>query len=380
MVEAADNEAPLKAPFPWFGGKARVADEVWAALGDVDHYVEPFAGSLAVLLGRPTWHKGATETVNDLDRYLCCVWRAIREQPEETAKWCDAPVDECELMARHLWLLNTGAERIALMEADPDYFDARVAGYWLYGINAWIGSGWCSGKGPWRIVDGRVVKVERAAGDAGRGVNRQLPHLGTAGQGVNRQRPHLGTAGQGVNRQLPHLGDAGRGMNRQRPALGAEGYQTEKWNPDNLVDYFHALARRLRRVRVCCGDWRRVLTDGALACGDTVGILLDPPYDLDIRDKGCYNQDSPGIAADVRQWAIEHGEDKRLRIVLAGYESEHVADMPSGWRMHAYSANKSYGRTSTIGSGRGNDANRHNERLWFSPGCLKEPMLWEEAK
>ena len=36
-----------KAPFPWFGGKRRVADKVWAALGDVDQYVEPFAGSLA---------------------------------------------------------------------------------------------------------------------------------------------------------------------------------------------------------------------------------------------------------------------------------------------------------------------------------------------
>lgn len=42
----------LAAPFPWFGGKARAAGRVWAALGDVGHYVEPFAGSLAVLLGR----------------------------------------------------------------------------------------------------------------------------------------------------------------------------------------------------------------------------------------------------------------------------------------------------------------------------------------
>lgn len=47
------NDA-LKSPFVWFGGKRRVADQVWAALGDVDNYVEPFAGSLAVLLGRPT--------------------------------------------------------------------------------------------------------------------------------------------------------------------------------------------------------------------------------------------------------------------------------------------------------------------------------------
>ena len=38
----------MKAPFIWFGGKRRVAAEVWSAIGDVDNYVEPFAGSLAV--------------------------------------------------------------------------------------------------------------------------------------------------------------------------------------------------------------------------------------------------------------------------------------------------------------------------------------------
>ena len=43
----------LQAPFPYFGGKRRAASQVWQALGDPG-YVEPFAGSAAVLLGRPT--------------------------------------------------------------------------------------------------------------------------------------------------------------------------------------------------------------------------------------------------------------------------------------------------------------------------------------
>ena len=36
----------LKAPFPFFGGKSRVADNVWSRFGNVPNYVEPFAGSL----------------------------------------------------------------------------------------------------------------------------------------------------------------------------------------------------------------------------------------------------------------------------------------------------------------------------------------------
>ena len=43
----------LRAPFPYFGGKRRAAPIIWAALGDPGGYVEPFAGSAAVLLARP---------------------------------------------------------------------------------------------------------------------------------------------------------------------------------------------------------------------------------------------------------------------------------------------------------------------------------------
>ena len=42
-----------KAPFPWFGGKSKAGPLVWQLLGDVVHYVEPFAGALGVLLERP---------------------------------------------------------------------------------------------------------------------------------------------------------------------------------------------------------------------------------------------------------------------------------------------------------------------------------------
>jgi len=35
----------LAAPFPYFGGKALACETVWSAFGEVDNYVEPFAGS-----------------------------------------------------------------------------------------------------------------------------------------------------------------------------------------------------------------------------------------------------------------------------------------------------------------------------------------------
>ena len=116
---------------------------VWERFGDVKNYVEPFAGSLAVLLGRP--HPPRLETVNDLNGYLSNFWRAVAHDPDEVAHWCDWPVNEADLHARHVWLLERKYPLTDHLMADPDYFDAKLAGWWVWGICAWIGSGWCSG-------------------------------------------------------------------------------------------------------------------------------------------------------------------------------------------------------------------------------------------
>ena len=335
----------MKAPFVWFGGKRRVADVVWAALGDVDNYVEPFAGSLAVLLERP--NPPRTETVNDADGFIANFWRALAADPEAVAKHCDWPVNEVDLFARHLWLVNTGRSRLLEgMEADPEWFDPQIAGWWVWGINSWIGSGWCSGKGPWKHDA------------AGQGVTRKRPHLGSAGQGVNRQRPHLGSAGQGVNRQLPHLGDAGKGVNRRHGHGG-------------LYGYFDALADRLRNVRVCCGDWSRVVTDGALTHGSTVGVFLDPPYLGDVRTADLYSVDDHTISHAVREWCLANGDNPRYRIVLAGYAAEHDHLIPDTWGRHTYSASAAYSTAASAARQDGNHANRHTEMLWMSPHCAQ---------
>jgi site-specific DNA-adenine methylase len=360
----------VKAPFPWFGGKRRVAAEVWAALGDVSNYVEPFAGSLAVLLERPETHTGVTETVNDADEYLANFWRALSQAPDEVAKYADWPVNESDLFARHLWLVSKGKQAMKDgLAADPEWYDPKIAGWWVWGICQWIGSGWCAADGPWIIQDGKPVKADD-------GVRRKLPRLGDPGQGiyrtelvegVRRGRPALGNAGRGVNRQLPHLGDAGRGVNRKRPELGVPGKGVHRSHDQDLFAYMNQLADRLRNVRVTCGDWSRVVTTGALSYGSTVGIFLDPPYsDEAERDMTLYSMEDGKVAHDVREWAIANGDNPRYRIVLAGYNGEH--DMPDTWRVHAWTGTAAYQNAENAGR---NQENRTRERLWFSPNCLK---------
>lgn len=312
----------LRAPFPYFGGKSRVAGPVWDAMGALANYVEPFAGSLAMLLANP--RPAATETVNDLDCWIANFWRATRAAPDDVAQHADYPVSEIDLHARGDRLFY-GPDTPAFCErlrADPDYFDARVAGWWVWGQCAWIGGGW----GP-RADGGQVY--------------RQLLHIGGGGSGVHRKRPHLSSAGKGV-----HAG---------RPA------DQRAW----LTDWMTALAARLRNVRVCCGDWRRVLGPSVTVVHGLTGVFLDPPYSHAERDPDLYATETD-CAAEVRDWCAENGDDPRLRVVLCGYAGEHDALEDLGWRVQAWKAPGGYGSQS---QGRGRD-NTARERLWFSPHCL----------
>ena len=80
----------LDAPFPWFGGKRKVAEIVWDRFGPVDNYIEPFFGSGAVLLGRPQVQ--GVETANDKDGFVANVWRSMIHSPAEVAKWVSVEV------------------------------------------------------------------------------------------------------------------------------------------------------------------------------------------------------------------------------------------------------------------------------------------------
>lgn len=276
-------------------------------------------GSAAVLLGRPHWpfESRRTETVNDANCFVSNFWRALQADPMTVAKHCNWPVNEADLHARHLWLVNVGKKHVEQLRTDPDYFDAKIAGWWVWGLCQWIGSGWCHHP-EWK----------------------KLPHLGDDGRGIHRP-----------SQQLPHLGTDGMGE-----------------DTSGLIEYLHALADRFRGVRVCCGDWSRV-------CGPTptiklglTGVFLDPPYaDAANRKADLYAIDSLNVAHDVRKWCIENGDNPELRIALCGYEGEH--EMPDSWDCVAWKANGGYGSQGTSGKTNGRE-NSTKERIWFSPHCI----------
>lgn len=298
---------------PYFGGKSSVAADVWARLGSPSHYIEPFAGSLAVLLGRPGFDPARrrwTETVNDADGLLCNFWRATAHDADAVAEAADWPVNELDLHARHAHLIASREAITEHLRADPRWYDAEMAGWWVWGAGAWIGSGW----------------GVRAA--------KQMPHTSGPGGGIH---------------------SIGAGSRRSR-----------------ILD----LRDRLTHVRVLCGDWKRAVAKSACeGWGDgDVGVFLDPPYGEGAMEYAGGGNATGDIAADVWAWATStwreaasgNQRSPRVRIVVAGYDDGR--EVPEGWETVAWEAQGGYGNQGADGTAR---ANARRERLWCSPNCLR---------
>jgi hypothetical protein len=390
----------LKAPFPAFGGKSRVAPLVWERLGDVANYIEPFANSAAVLLARP--HPPRIETVNDLDAMIANFWRATKHDPEAVAEHADWPVNEADLHARHRWLVLSEAAAAfrQRMRTDPDYYDAKVAGWWVWGACCWIGSGWCQtpesaewSQTPkeasgWTGVHNNLPdKRPLLAGPANEHGKRSHYGLGVFAKGSVEQekRPFLScgrsTGDRGINvgpsdAQRPQLADAyarGRGVHGHDVASTCA--QRRAW----LIDWFSRLRDRLRTVRVCCGHWSRVCGSPSVTTRlGLTGMFLDPPYPTQAADGtesragNLYSTDGDRTGLDwlrdeVLAWCRERGPDPLMRIAVCGYDTDGYAALEAeGWECVMWTASGGYGNRSDKGK-----ANARRERIYFSPHCIK---------
>lgn len=356
----------LKAPFPWYGGKTRIAEHVWERFGDPDVYVEPFAGSLAVLLARPT-PPGVREVVCDTDGGICNFWRAVTHDPDTVAEHAIYPTIHQDLTARHRHLRDWIVGHSDRLSQDPHYYDAEIAGWWVWGICRWIGGGWCR-----REDDGRpLVQSDKS----NRGINLapgpkdQIPHYSTfpGSRGIYYQpalsdrRPWASPRGWGVGVNV-----SGPGARNHRPFIpdhpARQGVAYDK--REHVLDWMERLRDRLADVIVLNRDWRSAVTPTILmqAKGSpevSTAVFLDPPYVTEERHGDLYHSDRDGISDDVAHdaytWAVEHGHD--LRIAYCSHKGDF--DVPAGW---------SEIESSLPGIKRP-DRQHRRDSIMFSPAC-----------
>jgi site-specific DNA-adenine methylase len=288
----APREGGIAPPFSYFGGKRKVAAEVWARFGaDIQNYIEPCAGGLAVLLNRPAstalFDRRYNERINDRDCLISNFWRAVKyADPAKFLKLCDYPYSESELIAWHYELVFRRGDLQSRLERDVYSYDLEAAARWVWGSKGWIGSGFGN---PYKYI----------ANKAPRAVIAGWPGGGSA------------------------------------------------------EEYIRRLSNRLRHVLVLHGDWKDAVSSDTVTTDQGVtGVFFDPPYPNQGR-ADCYAEDDGRIADDILRWAVERGEDARFRIAFCGYIRHHDKDIPAEWKRFPWNAGGGYANQGD-GQGRAN--------------------------
>jgi site-specific DNA-adenine methylase len=319
----------MKAPFPYFGNKARVAPRVWEMLGDPALYIEPFAGALGVYLNRPANTNPdfqRTEVLGDFSALITNIWRALKYQPARTALHACNIVSMLDYHATHKQLMFYDKGALAeKMRLDPLYCDPEAAGLYIWLLSCAIGG---------------HPEIENNP--------RGIAFKGAAGQGVNAitlgEMPHQSAAGKGDYEPPFYM------LNRAFLCEETGGFVGIKfWR---VWGYFQTFQERLENTDIVCGDFitetLRFLTHSQLRRRTTCGIFLDPPYNL----SGNYlygDIDVGSIHARLVDFCIHareifetrkhdgeyscHGKSdvSDLRIVISCHEGEYDELLKHGW-------------------------------------------------
>lgn len=277
----------LKAPFPYFGGKRKVVDEVWQRFGNSKRYIEPFCGSAAVLLGRPGGAPSSgDELINDLDGFITNFYRTAKQKPDQLAKKLEYPISELDLHARRDWLQDIEDDLVESLRADPHYFHVKSASWWCWGACCWIGKNWPNQ------------------------TSNQIPCVPSiGGQCINRINVDI----QGWMKQLS------KRLSKTKIICG-------DW------------IRSVRSNAVLNQDRTQ---------NNYTAIFLDPPYPNYTGSSDVYAKDSNSVAYEVEKWCKENEGDPTLRIALCGYEGGY--DLPN-WDVYEWQAMGGFGNQNSDGN------------------------------
>ena len=283
----------MRTIFPYFGSKKCYASMCWERFGDPNTYVEPFAGSLAVLLRRPQIYsnKRRFEIVGDLSGKICNFWRALKIDPEAIAKEIVYPPIHLDMQARNKFIKDWCEVNKAKLELNPDYCDVKVAAWFIWGQCLSIGLNFGSCNDP----------------------------------------------------QVPNM--AGSALSQVQSI-----YQSMSVN--EAVDYNNKLlsqiADRLASVAIFNKPWKSCFSGRVMEHreAEEVAVFLDPPYKLEKRSKTYENEHQSETAAEASyEWAIEHGE--KYRIAYCCHEGDFP--VPKKWEvnykeLHAHTSSINRGK------------------------------------
>ena len=408
------SKRALAAPFPIHGGKYEWRHIVWDRLGqDLDGYLEPFAGSIAMLLTAP--RPARREVICERDLYICNFWRAMQADAAAVARYADRPTFHADFRAAGKWMLDWAAQvKAERKDLRFDWYDVKAAGLWAWGQSLSIGldfpverkGGKESGKIP-HVYDNprgsRGTAAQRRMVDRSGAslASDETPFAGqpnaSSGRGVMAQRtgypsdeiPHVKDipGGQGVMPQaadgIPTIGQTPTPQTGLQKAQAAEGAPALNAEPcaragiqkaqmggsigtgERLLPWFLAIQRRIEKVVILDRDWTAIKSDSKTMRTKThgrfvTGAFIDPPYRAakQASEKyGLTDAESDDVAEAAYAWATDpkQADDDRMRIAFCMHQGDFP--VPAGWTVETKKMMRNRGRSVDC--------------IIFSPHCLQ---------
>lgn len=148
-IASGEEWAPLRPPVSYYGSKSRLARKLVRLLPPHRVYVEPFAGSAAMLLAK---RPAPVEVINDLDGDVANFFAMLRDRPGDLVRAC--------------WLTPYSREEYAAAKDRGEDLDPieRARRWWVRCCQS-VNGGGAGGRAGWAIS---TTPKSNAAGEAAR--------------------------------------------------------------------------------------------------------------------------------------------------------------------------------------------------------------------
>ena len=294
--------------YTYFGCKKKMIDIVWTEyFHDIDMLIEPFAGTAVIACNKPDTVNVKTTYLNDYDCHIANVLRSVVYDSEALIDYICHPRLELDLHMIHDYITGAKPYLRDLLMKNIDAHDVKLAGWWVWGINHWIGGSWCNCE---------LKKIDKLTEQYDEDF---FVYPSGVGEKVSTGRNKLISSDQVTHQKIS--------TDRNKLLHGDQlTHNKTSDRYDHVSTIVNNIYDQLSEAKIMYGDFERVITDSYTGDGKRVGIFMDPPY----QKVSCATYDnlygSSNLKEDhntfdrAKKWFLDNYKNPKLKIILCGHK------------------------------------------------------------
>lgn len=318
--------------YTYFGCKKKLIEEVWSNyFHDIDMLVEPFAGTAVIACNKPDTVNIKNMYLNDYDCHIANVLRAVVYDPEGLIDYICHPRLELDLHMIHDYLTGSKPYLRDLLMKNIDAHDVKLAGWWVWGLNHWIGGSWCNCE---------LKSIDDLTNHYDKDFFLYPNDIKQDSVSTRRRKPRKDNTITHQNistvRRKPQHNNQCTHQNlstRRKKTINDNiiTHQQTNCRREHVSDIVYKIYDQLSEAKILYGDFERVLTGSYLNDSRTkCGIFLDPPYqnNTNTDNSAIYGSttqvEDHGVFDRALKWFLDNYKNPKYKIILCGHKDSFI--------------------------------------------------------